>query len=291
MGRARTGSLTQIDVDTLNQQDPENAQFFLQGAGGTGKTFLYKALCNHFRAQGQIVLCVASSGIAAELLPGGRTSHSRFQIPLVLHEGSMTMMTGGSHAAELIRRAGLIIWDEVPMQHKYCFEAVHRTLCDIRGNEHTFGGIPAILGGDWAQILPVVRHGNRAAIVRACLQNSFLWLRFRMLTLLATDLSTAGSLTDAVFTQTNNVRHTATHIQVPRYNEIKKQEEILFPAEHSRTNSKEKKSLYSTKISSHKLHLLPFQSLGKEGFVSEENIPFYTTVRGRSSTGQITRSG
>lgn len=90
-------------------QDPEHAHFFLQGAGGTGKTFLYKALCNHFCARDQIVLCVASSGIAAELLPGGRTSHSRFQIPLILHEGSATMITGNSHTAELIRSAALII--------------------------------------------------------------------------------------------------------------------------------------------------------------------------------------
>lgn len=171
-----------IIVSTIGT-DPEHAHFFLQGAGGTGKTFLYRALCNHFRAQGQIVLCVASSGIAAELLPGGRTSHSRFQIPLILHESSSTMITGGSQAAELIRSAGLIIWDEVPMQNKYCFEAVHRSLCDIRGNNHLFGGLPAILGGDWAQILPVIRHGNRAAIVRACFQQSFLWSQFRMLTL------------------------------------------------------------------------------------------------------------
>lgn len=93
------------------------------------------------------------------------------------------MMTGGSQAAELIRSASLIIWDEVPMQNKHCFEAVHRSLCDIRGSNHLFGGLPAILGGDWAQILPVVRHGNRAAIVQACFQQSFLWLQFQMLTL------------------------------------------------------------------------------------------------------------
>lgn len=158
--------------------DPEHAHFFLQGAGGTGKTFLYRALCNYFRAQGQIVLCVASSGIAAELLPGGRTSHSRFQIPLILNESSSTMITGDSQTGELIKLAGLIIWDEVPMQNKHCFEAVHRSLCDIRGNDHLFGGLSAILGGDWAQILPVVRHGNRAAIVRACFQQSFLWSQF-----------------------------------------------------------------------------------------------------------------
>ena len=127
---------------------------------------------------------MTSSGIAAELLPSGRTSHSRFQIPLVVNENSTTMMTRGSHAAELIQQAALIIWDEVSMQNKHCFEAVHQSLCDIRGDkDHMFGGLPAILGGDWAQILPVVRHGSRAAIVWKCLQHSFLWGNFRFLML------------------------------------------------------------------------------------------------------------
>jgi PIF1-like helicase len=44
------------------QHDPENAHFFLQGPGGTGKTFLYTALCHYLRGQGKVVLCVASSG-------------------------------------------------------------------------------------------------------------------------------------------------------------------------------------------------------------------------------------
>lgn len=52
------------------------------------------------------------------------------------------------------------------MQNKYCFEAVDRSLCDIRGNRnHLFGNLPAILGEDWAQIFPVVCHGSRDAIV------------------------------------------------------------------------------------------------------------------------------
>lgn len=97
------------EIVTAVTNNPQNAHFFLQGAGGTGKTFLCQALCNYYRAQGKIVLCVASSGIAAKLLPEGRTSHSQFQIPLVLHEDSATMMTGNSHAADLIRQAALII--------------------------------------------------------------------------------------------------------------------------------------------------------------------------------------
>jgi hypothetical protein len=60
----------------------------LQGPVGTGKTFAYNTLCNYYRGLGKIVLCVASSGIAALLLPGGRTSHSRFLIPLQVNRTS-----------------------------------------------------------------------------------------------------------------------------------------------------------------------------------------------------------
>jgi ATP-dependent DNA helicase PIF1 len=60
------------------------------------------------------------------------------------------------------------------MQHRYYFKAVHYMLTDVRSNDSTFSGLPTILGGDFAQILPVVPRGNRAAIVGACLQRSFL---------------------------------------------------------------------------------------------------------------------
>lgn len=50
--------------------------FFLDGPAGTGKTILYKALCYNIHAWNKIVLCVASSGFAALLLPGGHTSHT-----------------------------------------------------------------------------------------------------------------------------------------------------------------------------------------------------------------------
>jgi len=48
--------------------DPQTAHFYLQGPGGTGKTFLYKTLCHYYRGLGKTVLCVASTGIAALLL-------------------------------------------------------------------------------------------------------------------------------------------------------------------------------------------------------------------------------
>uniref|UniRef100_A0A0D3AGT5 ATP-dependent DNA helicase n=2 Tax=Brassica TaxID=3705 RepID=A0A0D3AGT5_BRAOL len=60
--------------------------FFVNGFGGTGKTFLWKTLSTYIRSVGDIVLNVASSGMAALLLDGGRTAHSRFSIPLQLNE-------------------------------------------------------------------------------------------------------------------------------------------------------------------------------------------------------------
>jgi len=50
---------------------------FLDGVGGAGKTFTYNAILDGVRALGHIALPVASSGIAALLLPGGRTAHLR----------------------------------------------------------------------------------------------------------------------------------------------------------------------------------------------------------------------
>ena len=67
------------------------------------------------------------------------------------------------------------------MQGKRQFEAVHRMLCDIRGSNELFGGIPVVLGGDFAQILPVVKGANQARIVDENLQKSFIWPKLQCL--------------------------------------------------------------------------------------------------------------
>ena len=57
---------------------------FVDGPAGTGKTFLYRKVLHYVRMSGRIALAVAFSGIAALLLPGGRTAHSRFRLPVPL---------------------------------------------------------------------------------------------------------------------------------------------------------------------------------------------------------------
>ncbi|POS84034.1 hypothetical protein EPUL_005040, partial [Erysiphe pulchra] len=144
-------------VDTVESGSIPNT-FFVQGPAGTGKIFLYTTLCSYFRAKGELVLCVASSGIASLLLPNGRTSHSTFRIPLDCDESSRCHIPKQSNLAKLLRRTFLIIWDEVTMQPRHHFDAVDRVLQDIRDNKNLYGGIPVVLGVDFAQILPVVKE-------------------------------------------------------------------------------------------------------------------------------------
>ena len=47
-----------------------------------GKTFLYRKVLHYARMNNRIALAVCMSGIAALLLPGGRTAHSRFRLPV-----------------------------------------------------------------------------------------------------------------------------------------------------------------------------------------------------------------
>jgi hypothetical protein len=149
--------------------------FFLHGPGGTGKTYLYNTLCYHLRSQRKIVLCVASSGIAAILLQGGWTAHSRFKIPIPCHESSVCSIPKNSLLAELILQAVLVIWDEAPMQHRHNMEAVDRTFQDVRSCSQPFGGVTFVFGGDFQQILPVIPGTSRGQTVGACIQRSILW--------------------------------------------------------------------------------------------------------------------
>ncbi|XP_057482346.1 uncharacterized protein LOC130769157 isoform X2 [Actinidia eriantha] len=186
----------QINVDRLNDKQCEayvaitssvfqnkGTIFFLGGGAGTGKTFLYNTIATKCRSVGHTVITVASSGIASLLLVGGRTAHSTFCIPLDVQENSICGFGKQSLQAELFRETKLIIWDEVPMQHRYCVEAVDRTLKDIRDNINPFGGITVVLGGDFRQVLPVIPKGVREQIVAASLRRSILWHDIHVLTL------------------------------------------------------------------------------------------------------------
>jgi len=63
-------------IEEVNNESGK--MFFLDGPGGTDKTYVENLILATVRSQGHIALAVTSSGIAVLLLEGGRTAHSMF---------------------------------------------------------------------------------------------------------------------------------------------------------------------------------------------------------------------
>lgn len=179
----------------------EGGVYFLDGPGGCGKTFLYNTLLQRVRSTKGIALSVASSGIAAELIDGGRTAHSMFKIPIPVQKDSTCNISRGSALGKLLQITSFIVWDECPMLHKFVYDCVSRSLSDIMECQKPFGGIVTLLGGDFRQILPVIRHAREAEIVESILKRSIIWhkikafsLKVNMRAQLAPDQSTAQGI-------------------------------------------------------------------------------------------------
>ena len=158
---------------------------FIDARGGTGKTFVLNAILAAVRIleEGSIALAVGATGIAANLLHLGRTFHSRFKAPLLIHAESVCCIDAQSTLARLIRMAKLIVWDEAPMSHKHQLEALDRTLRDIMDIDKPFGGKVVVLSGDFRQCLPVIPGATRAEVVDASMKRSYLWKFFKVMKL------------------------------------------------------------------------------------------------------------
>ena len=114
--------------------------FFVDRPRRTGKTYLYKALLAKVCSMNLIAIAPTTSGIAASIMPGGRTAHSRFKIPIKLDNNTMCSFTKQSGTTELLRRAALVIWYEVTMTKRQAVETLDRTLQDIMCCNQPFGG-------------------------------------------------------------------------------------------------------------------------------------------------------
>ncbi|XP_027082697.1 uncharacterized protein [Coffea arabica] len=163
------------DVILTEVYSSGSKSFFVDGPGGTGKTFLYRSLLATLRSQGYIAIAVASSGVAASILPGGRTAHSRFKIPLDVSASRTCQISKQSSIAKLISLAKLILWDEASMAKKDTVEAFDLLLKDVMDSDMPFGGKIVVFGGDFRQTLPVIPNASRDQQIEASFVNSLLW--------------------------------------------------------------------------------------------------------------------
>ncbi|XP_075158174.1 uncharacterized protein LOC142231451 [Haematobia irritans] len=159
--------------------------YFIDAPGGTGKTFLISFILAKVRSEGNIALAIASSGIAATLLDGGRTAHSALKLPLNIQfkETHTCNIRKDSSMGKVLQTCKIIVWDECTMAHKNSLEALDRTFKDFRSNGKFFGGALLLLAGDFRQTLPVVPRSTPADELNACLKSSFLWRHVKSLQL------------------------------------------------------------------------------------------------------------
>jgi hypothetical protein len=184
LNKEQRGIFEKVTTAVEDTQDTSHKKLFMVNSpGGCGKTFLFSAVLSGVRANGQIALAVAPTGLAAENLEGGRTSHSRFKIPIPINESSMCYIKAQTALAKLIRRASIVVWDEVMASHRLAIECVDRTFQDLRQSPLPFGGCVVLFGGDTRHILPVIRHGTEATIMDSSITRSTLWAKCQELPL------------------------------------------------------------------------------------------------------------
>jgi len=132
---------------------------FLTGGPGTGKSFLINEFLE--RSDEKIPV-IASTGTAA-ILVGGRTFHSFF---------GLGIMQGGAEAVceramkntplkKRLRKYETIVIDEVSMLSFGAFDCAELIARRARKSDLPWGGIRVIAVGDFAQLPPVSRDGNK----------------------------------------------------------------------------------------------------------------------------------
>ena len=161
----------------------ENRYFYLDGPGSAGKTYLYLTLLSFVPGKGDLYFPFATTDIAATLMKGGRTVHSGFKLPVSLLDTSVSSMRSTSKEAEELRKAVLIIIDEITMLTKDGLRCIDSLLQEVMNNHMPFGGKVFVIGGDFRQTLPVVRRGTHTDIIESCIKSSPLWHLFTHLSL------------------------------------------------------------------------------------------------------------
>ena len=153
-------------------------RFYIDGPGGSGKTFVYRALYNLLKSQKKKICCMTFTGITATLLPNGKTVHKVLGLHVPLLSDSSSNFSVRSKEGQFLRQIDVFVWDEAPMAPRYALEIMDRILRDVMNNDLLFGRKIVILGGDFRELLPVLPRGIRSEIVNLSIKNSFLWNNF-----------------------------------------------------------------------------------------------------------------
>lgn len=137
---------------------------FLTGAAGSGKTYVLNAYISHLRKNNVEVGITASTGIAATHM-GGVTIHSWSGLGIrdSLTPYDIESLTEKEYLWKRFDRTKVLVIDEVSMLHHYRLDMVDKLARVMKRDNLPFGGMQIVLCGDFFQLPPVTRPGEREA--------------------------------------------------------------------------------------------------------------------------------
>lgn len=134
------------------------ANVFLTGEPGSGKTHLISEYLSYVRARGLEPAVTASTGIAATHL-GGMTIHSWSGIGIKTHltNDDLQRIASNKPIAKRIRRAHVLVIDEVSMLPAETLSMVEAICRAIKQRSDPFGKMQVVLVGDFFQLPPIMK--------------------------------------------------------------------------------------------------------------------------------------
>ncbi len=132
------------------------AHVFLTGEAGSGKTHTIRAYTDYLREHEIDFAVTASTGIAATHIHG-MTIHSWSGIGVQssLDDESLKHIAENGYVSKRIKRAKVLIIDEVSMLDGRVLMMVERVCRRVRRTQLPFGGLQVVLVGDFFQLPPV----------------------------------------------------------------------------------------------------------------------------------------
>ena len=156
------------DKECVGKDCSRPLNLYVSGFGGTGKSYLIKALQGYLWVQKNLfdestdIALTAPTGLAAANV-GGQTLHSLFSLP-VEHGEKLPKYTAlkknsMQQTRTVLKDLALLVIDEISMVSAEMMMSINLRLQEIFGADELFGGKTVIVFGDLLQLPPV--HGKR----------------------------------------------------------------------------------------------------------------------------------
>lgn len=136
---------------------------FLTGPAGSGKTYVLNQYIGYLRQNGIEVGITASTGIAATHMQG-MTIHSWSGLGIKdkLSPAEIETLLDKPYIRKRFMNTRVLIIDEISMLHGYRLDLVDQVCKAFFQNLLPFGGLQVVLCGDFFQLPPVTRAGERS---------------------------------------------------------------------------------------------------------------------------------